>query len=201
MAKNRLTFLFLFSFVEGCALMATEIVSGKIISPFYGTSLYVWSSVLGVTMGGLALGYFFGGFLSEKYQIKFKQLSFLFILSAVLIWLMPFSAKIIMEFTLNIDIRIGILISCLFFMLLPIVIFGMISPLIIHLFSEQNQKSGFSAGLVYGVSTIGGIIFTFLTGFVFISTFGIKQTVNFISIYLLIPPVIYYLFSFFIKKK
>ena len=49
------------SFVEGAAVMVVELLGAKIIAPYYGVSLYVWSSVLGVTLGALALGYFSGG--------------------------------------------------------------------------------------------------------------------------------------------
>ncbi len=41
--------------------MAVELVGAKLLAPYFGTSLYVWAAALGTTLGGLTLGYFFGG--------------------------------------------------------------------------------------------------------------------------------------------
>jgi hypothetical protein len=45
-------FLFAVAFIEGGALMAVEIVGAKLVGPYYGSSLYVWAAVLGLTLGG-----------------------------------------------------------------------------------------------------------------------------------------------------
>ena len=47
--------------------MAVELAGAKMIAPFYGTSLYVWASVLAVTLGGLTTGYFIGGWATYRY--------------------------------------------------------------------------------------------------------------------------------------
>ena len=59
-------FFFLLSFIEGGAVMATELLGAKMLAPYFGSSLYVWATVLAVTLGGLAIGYFLGGLLSFK---------------------------------------------------------------------------------------------------------------------------------------
>ncbi len=56
--KNK---LYTISFVEGASVMAAEICGAKLLAPFFGSSLYVWSSVMAITLGGLASGYFIGG--------------------------------------------------------------------------------------------------------------------------------------------
>ena len=48
--------------------MILELLGTRIIAPFYGVSLYVWSSLIAVTMIALALGYYWGGFLADRYQ-------------------------------------------------------------------------------------------------------------------------------------
>jgi len=189
------TFLLFASFVEGGSLMAVELLSTKVIAPYYGASLYVWATILGVTMGGLAIGYFAGGILSEKRSVTLSKLMMLFCISAVLTFLIPYTAHFIMESTLDLDIRVGILISCLIFLLPPVAFFGLISPITIRLLIKNKEGIGFSTGLIYTISTIGGILFTFLTGFFLISTYGVKFSINLISIYLMVPPLIYCLLS------
>jgi predicted membrane-bound spermidine synthase len=199
---KKVSFILLFaSFVEGGALMGVELLSSKIIAPFYGTSLYVWAAVLGFTMGGLALGYFIGGQISSKENVSVKTLVFLFFLSAFFVWLMPFSAKWIMENTLSFNLRLGIILSCSFFMLPPIICFGMVSPIIIRLLIKSQERIGFSAGLVYSISTLGGIASTFLTGFFLISNLGIKLSVNLAGLYLMMIPAVFILWQLLIGLK
>lgn len=181
--------------------MALEILSSKIIAPYYGSSLYVWTAVLGVTMGGLACGYFIGGNLSEKKLNSSSQVMLLLVASSLLMFLMPLTSKWIMESTLHLEIRTGIFISCVTFMLPPIIIFGMISPVVIRLLTTAREKIGFSSGLVYTVSTAGGILFTFLTGFYLISAFGISNCTRLIALILLLPPAIYFLKILLVKNR
>ncbi len=62
-----LKYLYLVAFIEGASVMAIELAGAKMIAPFFGTSLYVWASVLAVTLGGLAAGYFAGGWATYRY--------------------------------------------------------------------------------------------------------------------------------------
>ena len=63
--------------VEGASLMAVELLGAKLVAPFYGNSLYVWTAVLGITVLGLTVGYYFGGIISERYPSN-KALFFIY---------------------------------------------------------------------------------------------------------------------------
>jgi len=58
--------LFLLCFLEGASVMIAELLGAKMLAPQFGSSLHVWSTVMAITLGGLALGYFCGGLISEK---------------------------------------------------------------------------------------------------------------------------------------
>ncbi|MCE3281043.1 MAG: hypothetical protein K0S44_3234 [Bacteroidetes bacterium] len=202
MQKHSFKYYFiLFScFVEGGALMGVEITSSKIIAPYFGASLYVWATILGVTMGGLALGYFAGGILSEKRKYTVARLMVLFFIASLLTFLLQFSAPAIMENTIFLEIRLGIFLSCLIFLLPPIFCFGLISPISIQILISNRENIGYSTGLIYTISTVGGILFTFLTGFNLVSEFGVRFSINFIGSFLLIPIVIFGALATFNKK-
>jgi len=53
------------SFVVGAVILVVEIVGTRMISPYYGASIYVWSSLIGVTLASLAVGYFLGGWAAD----------------------------------------------------------------------------------------------------------------------------------------
>ena len=160
------------AFVEGGALMAVELISAKLIATFFGVSLYVWATVLALTLLGLAIGYYIGGLISETKENAKKLLKIL-IASAVIISLLPHLGTLIMNFLLPLGFEIGILISGLFIVFPPLLCFGTISPLIIALTVKEVEKTGAAAGTVYGISTLGGIFATFLFGFYIIPYKGI----------------------------
>src|SRR6187431_2846667 len=58
--------LFITVFVLGASTMVIEIMGTRIIGPVFGIGLFVWSALLTVTLGALALGYYFGGLLADR---------------------------------------------------------------------------------------------------------------------------------------
>src|SRR5688500_14480728 len=93
---NFRTLLYLASFIEGGALMASELLGAKMMAPFFSSSLFVWSAILGVTLSGLALGYFTGGYLSSNYKSP-KALYYIMLLAGGFLLFMPYSSKTIMS--------------------------------------------------------------------------------------------------------
>jgi predicted membrane-bound spermidine synthase len=167
--------LLLISFMEGGAVMIVELLGAKIIAPYYGTSLYVWSSVLGVTLAALAVGYFSGGYISKKLPGEWSLFVAL-MLGAFFTILAPIIAPLIMNTMDTLGVRLGSLISVLLFLFPPIVFMGMISPMIIQLINYDLKSAGSSAGTVYAISTVGGILSTFLAGFFMIPHWGVHTS-------------------------
>jgi predicted membrane-bound spermidine synthase len=170
---TKLRFLLFLAFIEGASVMACELLGAKMIAPFFGSSLYVWASVLGVTLFGLMSGYYTGGYLSEK--IKRKDLVYwILILAGVFLAIMPYTSVWIMTKNIDMDIRWGSTLSLLVFMFPPLLLMGMTSPVIINMINTKLDETGKSAGSVYAISTLGGIVATFLVGFYMLPEFGIK---------------------------
>lgn len=196
-------YLYFTVFIEGGAVMAVELISAKLIAPFFGTSLYVWAPVLAITLGGLATGYFLGGIISKKYPYV-KVLFIIIAISAVLVAIMPHTSKLIMGYFTDLEratgsnwLRTGTTVSCIIFLLPPIACFGMVTPLTIRLVTTELEKVGKAAGTVYAISTFGGIITTFLFGFYMIPFVGLKMSSYVIAIALTILPVGFLLISKF----
>ena len=70
-AVTTLWYYWLILFVEGASLMVVELLGAKLLAPFYGSSLYVWTAVLSITIIGLTLGYHFGGKLTQKKALHY----------------------------------------------------------------------------------------------------------------------------------
>ncbi|HRD40758.1 MAG TPA: fused MFS/spermidine synthase, partial [Bacteroidia bacterium] len=98
--------IYIVSFFEGAAVMATELCGSKLIAPYFGSSLYVWAAVIAITLGSLAAGYFYGGKLSEKND-RVKKLSLVLLIAALYMGAMPFIANLFGPIAL----RFGLLFS------------------------------------------------------------------------------------------
>lgn len=155
--------------------MACELIGAKMLAPYFGTSLYVWAAALGITLGGLMTGYYLGGIVSHRAANNLKALYLVLIAAAAFLFLMPFTSELIMDAALELSLQAGAMLSLFIFMFPPLVFMGMVSPLIINLLTREVKGAGNSAGNVYAISTLGGILATFLLGFYIIPEFGISR--------------------------
>ena len=177
------------SFIEGGAVMGVELIGAKMIGPYFGASLYVWSAVLAVTLLGLTAGYYCGGIVSEKWPGQ-STLFYLLAAGGLLTGIMPITAPPLMNMLLEQDFRIGAITSAFLFIFPPLLFYGMVSPFIVHMLTKQIRETGKKAGLVYAVSTLGGILFTFLIGFYVIPELGLRLGAVIISSIVLAVPVV-----------
>lgn len=168
--------LLMVSFLEGAALMAVELIGAKLVAPYYGNSIYVWSSVLGTTLGGLALGYFLGGQMAARANVL-KSLQLALGIGAVLTALLPFSSTAILELSIGMEsLQSGVVVSSLVILAPPLVLFGMVSPMIIQILVKNKPDAGTATGLVYAVSTSGGIMATFWFAFQVMPFWGLRMS-------------------------
>ncbi len=155
--------------------MATELCGSKLISPYFGSSLYVWASVIAITLGSLAAGYFFGGRLSLK-ENRIQILRLILAISAVYMGFMPMITNLFGPMAMGFSLLTAVVLSSTLLLVFPMFLMGAASPIIISIQTENGNESGRVSGLVYSISTVGGIISTFLCGFCFIPEFGISTT-------------------------
>ena len=188
--KSFRSYLYFLSFLEGGSVMACELVAAKMLAPYFGTSLYIWAATLGLTLGGLTSGYFLGGILSKKYAQDIRLLYWVLIGAGVFLVGMPFTSKLIMESTIDMNLQTGAMTSLMVFMVPPLILMGMVSPIIINLLTQNVESAGNSAGNVYAISTLGGILFTFLIGFYIIPNFGLSRPIIITGVMLAIAPII-----------
>ena len=193
-------YLFPVLLVEGGSLMAVELLGAKLVAPFYGNSLYVWTAVLGITVLGLTAGYYFGGIISEKYPSN-NALFFIVALSALPVFALPHSSSLFMSQTSAMDLRLGIVVTCLLLLLPPLVCFGMVGPLVVRLLSQKLEILGKVAGTVYFTSTIGGILAAFFYGFYMIPHVGMKMSSYYTVMALIILPLTYFINSITAQPK
>ncbi len=160
-------------FASGALIMVLEMVGARVMAPYLGTSVIVWTSLIGVILACLALGAFVGGRLADKKlsgTILARILTGAGLGSALTALGHGFVGQAITAHVGNIYMSAVLATLCLF--ALPAVFFGMVAPYIIRLRLADISTSGATVGRLYALSTTGSIVGTFLGGFVLISYFS-----------------------------
>jgi len=159
-------------FLCGAALMIIELTGSRILAPFLGTSLIVWTSLIGIILASLSLGAWWGGALADR--SPHRQLLARIILAAA--WAtagIGLSKTWVLEFLLGTGTLHTLAIVATVVLFAPAaILLGMAPPFAVRLCLEDPAHTGRTAGGLYAVSTIGSIVGTFLAGFVLIAWVG-----------------------------
>jgi len=165
--------LFITVFSTGASVMVIELLGTRMIAPFYGASLYVWSSLISVTMIALAIGYFVGGRWADC--AKRTGLSLIIALAALLTLLIPWLTRPVLLATDPLGLRAGAFVSALLLFSPSLTLLGMVGPFAIKLSTSTLDGVGNSAGSIYAVSTVGSVIGTLVLGFFLFPLLGSRE--------------------------
>lgn len=160
-------------FCSGAAVMILELVGVRILGPYVGTSMYVWTALIGVFLGSLSAGYYGGGRLADR-KPSCTVLSFLLVCAGILIALSVLWKEYILITLTRTDLTpesVAVIASLLLFAL-PSALLGAVSPYAAKLRMKKMTQVGMVVGNLSAISTLGSIAGTFLAGFYFIPAFG-----------------------------
>ena len=162
--------------LSGFISMELEILGTRLISPIFGSTIYVWTSLIGVTLTFLALGYWYGGKLADKGKINLNKLGLIILFLGIYICLLPFISRAILYQFNSLGIIFGPLLVAFVILAFPIFFLGFVVPTSVKLVTSSLEKVGRKAGEIYALATVGSIIGTFTTGFFLILYLGITKT-------------------------
>jgi spermidine synthase len=162
------------SFLVGAAVLVIEITGTRVIGPYYGASVYVWSSLIGVTLGALTVGYFAGGWAADRWP-ELRAFALETIGGAVTLSLAVWLRKGVLVATTPLGVKAGSLVSAAVLFAPALVLLAMTGPLAIRLVTGSFTVLGRGVGKVYGVSTLGSMLGAILTGFVLIPNLAVPS--------------------------
>jgi predicted membrane-bound spermidine synthase len=164
-------------FLTGAALMALELVGSRVLAPRFGSTIYVWGSLISIFIGALAIGYFFGGKLADIFP-SYIPMGALIGLAGLYIMTLPFLSPWVCDFLgakNGVNGRMIVLGAAFMLFALPSVLLGCVSPFAVRLAAGEIEKIGNTAGVLYAVSTLGSLVGTLLTAFVLIPEFEVTS--------------------------
>ena len=189
-------YLFGTVFLTGASVLILEVAAVRILTPYYGSSLHVFSSVLTVILAALSVGYWYGGARADARQ-SIDELYTLITSSGVLVLALLLIATIVLpKFGLIFPISFGPLIFSFILFFLPAFILGIVSPYIIKLQSVYTpaEEIGSVVGKTFFWGTMGSIVGSIASGFWLIPMIGVELSITFVSIILISVGVVTPLF-------
>ena len=156
-------------FISGAAILALELLASRIMTPYFGVSLYIWAGVLSITLIALAAGYWAGGKLANARAIDndarlmlfglMPALAAVFIVLACLIY--PFAFAPLAAWSLS----AGSFVACLILLAVPLLAASAMNPLLVAIQHNAADTGDGGAGQVFFVSTVGSVAGVLITAF------------------------------------
>ncbi len=163
--------LYVVVFLTGAIVMILELIGSRLLAPNLGTSTFVWASLIGVILGAMSAGYYYGGRVADS-NPSWETLSRIIFISGVLVFLIIVFRQSILDLSAYFGIKTGAVLASLLLFAFPSFMLGMVSPYAVRLNIEKVESSGRTVGDLYAVSTFGSIVGTFAAGFYLIPHFG-----------------------------
>ncbi len=169
-------------FTSGAVVMILELVGARIMAPYLGTSIIVWTGLIGIVLASLSVGYAVGGKFADQGPTM-GRLSIIILSSGLLIAFCTMIHRPVLSFLLDsgAGIYMNVILATTILFGPPSIGLGMITPYAVKMRIKSLETSGSAVGRMYALSTIGSIIGTFLSGFVLVAFFASTSILFFLA--------------------
>lgn len=166
-------------FVTSVCVMTLELTASRLIGKHVGSSLYTWTSVIGVVLSGITLGNWLGGWLADRFD-RARALGWVYLLGSIscasVLWLDQLMANFPRPDTISWPAWVVTVVSAMF--MAPSLALGTVSPLVASMALDRSRNTGSTVGNVYAWGALGSIVGTFLTGFYLIDVWGTRSIIG-----------------------
>ena len=145
----------------GGILMALEILASRVLAPHFGSSVYVWGSIISVFLAALSLGYVWGGRLADREPTLAglgRRVAWAALAQALLLLAARPATAWLGDATGG--SAWGTLVAATVLFGPPSVLLGVISPYAVRLAAGDLTRLGGTAGGLYALSTAGSLVGT-----------------------------------------
>ncbi len=176
--------------------MILELTGTRVLAPYVGTSIFVWTSLIGIILASLSLGYYLGGILADKKQDA-MLLAYLLLSAGLWIGLSAFyKDKLLYGLSeIHANICLKSFLETVILFAFPNILLGITVPYIVKLRLGDYTSCGKTVGNLYALSTLGSILGTFLGGYVLIPFLGSAKILIIIAFTLIVFSLLVFIFS------
>ena len=180
-------------FFSSACIMILELVAGRLIARHLGSSLYTWTSVIGVVLAGITIGNYLGGRIADRFCAR-KAIAVLFGISSVACVVIVVLNNLVGKWNvlsyLNWPWHVFTHVSLVF--LIPSTLLGTISPVVAKMALDRGLPTGRTVGDIYASGAAGSIAGTFLAGFYLIAAMGTIAIIWTVGFALLLVAILYW---------
>ena len=166
--------LFVVVSLSGASVLALEILGTRVLGPYYGVSLFLWSALISVTLAALAVGYALGGRWADRGP-RAGRLALLLAAAGVWVVAVPWLRGPLLAVSGGLGLRAAALLTATLLFFPPLALLGMVSPYAIRLATRRVEEVGRVAGDLFAVSTVASVAAALLTGFVLVPGLGVTR--------------------------
>ena len=147
--------------------MIVEILGAKMLAPYVGTSHFVWTAQIAVTLVALSAGYYVGGKLVDRSQ-QLGRVYWAIVGAAAYLSLAVLIVEPVAYWCLDFRLALGSLMASAFLFFLPLALLAMVGPYFIRVLTSAVAGVGGHIGRLTAISTLGSFAGTILIGYVLI---------------------------------
>lgn len=185
-------YLYCTAMVTGASIMVVQILGAKMLSPYLGTSHFVWTAQIAVTMVALACGYYLGGRLVDR-SMQLGRLYAAILAAGLYLILAVLACEPVAYGCLRFELAAGSLLASAFLFFVPLCLLAMVGPFFVRVLTSSVQSVGGNMGRLTSLSTLGSFAGTVLVGYVLIPLLPNSTTMYFTAVVLLLIAAGYFL--------
>jgi len=175
--------------LSGACVLALEILGTRVLGPYYGVSLFLWSALISVTLAALAVGYALGGRWADRGP-RPGRLALLLAAAGIWVIAVPWLRGPLLAVSGGLGLRAAVLVTATLLFFPPLALLGMVSPYAIRLATRRVEEVGRVAGDLFAVSTLASVAAALLTGFVLIPVLGVTRLLLLVGAVLLLAAAL-----------
>src|SRR5947207_3467403 len=184
-------YLYLTATVTGAAIMIVEILGAKMLAPYVGTSHFVWTAQIAVTLVALAAGYYAGGRLVDR-SPKLGKLYGCVLVAAIYLCGSVVAIKSVAYWCLDFKLALGSLLASALLFFVPLALLAMVGPFFVRALTVSVSSVGGNVGRLTALSTLGSFVGTVPIGYVLIPFFPNSYTMYFTALLLMLVVGVYF---------
>lgn len=175
--------------ISGGSVLAVEILGTRILGPFFGMGLFLWSALISVTLAALSVGYALGGRWADRGPLP-SRLALLLLGAGLWLIAVPYLKHPLLAMTEGLGLRAAVLVTSTLLFFPPLMLLGMVSPYAIRLRVSRLEEVGRTAGDLYAISTVASVVAAVATGFWLIPLLGVSRLTGAIACALFVASAI-----------
>lgn len=157
--------------LTGAVVLVIEILGAKMLTPWFGSSLFVWTAQIAITLLALAAGYYLGGWAADRFRRPGLVYLGLVVAAAYLAFTVLVRSRLASA-CLDLGLAFGSMVASFALFFVPLTLLAAVGPYFIRLLAASVEGVGRVVGRLSALGTLGSVLGVVVTSYVLIPYVG-----------------------------